>query len=433
MNSDQRLVRRILYIGAAIMCISGAGWAPVFASQDNYLGVLLDLLMLMCGVGVVLLTWASKQRAAFFILLGVCYAVIVLMSIFMDIPSAHAPRVAHNYLLVLSMCCMFILRQERPWLRNVMVAVPMITFVGFASTNWGIASGFTLPDDLRIWGAWVNTAFAVLAAYCIMFVLLSGNQAAFRLGQELRRGIENHEFVLYYQPQLNHQQKVVAVEALVRWLHPQQGLLGPAYFIQAAEKSGAILLLGRWVMEQAAQQLQHWSQNPTMRGVSLSVNVSVTELLRPSYVSGVKELLQLYAIEPARLKLEVTESVFAEDFSLVVERLTALREVGVGIALDDFGTGYSSLAYLKRMPVDQVKVDRSFVRDIVTDPHDQAIVASIVQLASSMGFSVVAEGVEIAAQRDALQALGCLQYQGYLFAQPMLLDDLLNYCQQHQS
>lgn len=433
MNSDQPLIRRVLYIGAGILCLNGVGWVPVFVAQGNYLGVVLDLFLLIFGISVTVLTRVSQLRAAFSLMVVSAYAVIVLMSVYMDIPTEHSPRVVHNYLLVIAMGSMFVLRQERSWLRNTFVAIPLLTFVVFASTNWGVTSVFMLPADFRMWGAWVNTAIAVAGAYGILFALLSGNQVAFRLAQDLRRGVDENEFVLYYQPQLDHQQKVVALEALVRWQHPQQGFLSPAYFIQAAEKSGAILLLGRWVLEQAIMQLQQWSRDEVMRGLSLSVNVSVIELLQPSYIEDVQQLLQRYAIEASLLKLEVTESVLAEDFIHVFERLSALRQLGVGISLDDFGTGYSSLAYLKRMPVDQVKIDRSFVRDIVTDPHDRVIVATIVQLASTMGFSVVAEGVETVAQREQLQALGCMQYQGYLFAQPMPLDDVLPYCQHHHS
>ena len=239
--------------------------------------------------------------------------------------------------------------------------------------------------------------------------------------------LEKQQFVLQYQPQIAADGTVIGVEALVRWHHPERGMIPPAEFIPLAEESGLILALGRWVLESACAQLAAWASDPQRARLKIAVNVSARQFRQDDFVADVLEVLARSGADPARLELELTESSLVIDVDKVVAKMDALKARGVGFSLDDFGTGYSSLAYLKRLPLDQVKIDRGFVRDILVDPNDAAIAGMIIVLAESLGLGVVAEGVESEAQRAFLAQQGCRTYQGYLFSRPLAVAELETY------
>ena len=239
------------------------------------------------------------------------------------------------------------------------------------------------------------------------------------LEADLRRGLQDKELALYYQPIVDGKGRLLGAEALVRWKHPRRGLVSPAEFIPLAEQTGLILPLGQWVLEAACDQLVVWSRSSLTRQFFLSVNVSVRQFRQPDFVEQVLGALQASGANPERLKLELTESLLLADVEDVISRMEYLRRYGVGFSLDDFGTGYSSLSYLKRLPLDQLKIDQSFVRDLQTDPNDAAIVRTILALAHSLDLAVVAEGVETTGQLEFLQRHGCQAFQGYLFGRPM--------------
>ncbi|MBT9513041.1 MAG: EAL domain-containing protein [Acidovorax sp.] len=239
------------------------------------------------------------------------------------------------------------------------------------------------------------------------------------LEADLRRGLQENELVLYYQPVVDGKGRLQGAEALVRWRHPRRGMVSPAEFIPLAEQTGLILPLGQWVLEAACAQLVAWSRSSLTRQFFLSVNVSVRQFRQPDFVEQVLGALDATGANPERLKLELTESLLMADVEDIIARMEHLRRYGVGFSLDDFGTGYSSLSYLKRLPLDQLKIDQSFVRDLQTDPNDAAIVRTILALADSLDLAVVAEGVETTGQLEFLQRYGCKSFQGYLFGRPM--------------
>ena len=239
------------------------------------------------------------------------------------------------------------------------------------------------------------------------------------LEEDLRAALAQDEFLLHFQPQVNLAGQCVGVEALVRWAHPQRGMVSPADFIPLAEETGLILTLGRWVLHNACKKLASWQDDPELRELTMAVNVSSSQFRHASFVDDVARVLAITGAPSGLLKLELTESLLVEDMETTIATMTALGGYGVGFALDDFGTGYSSLSYLKRMPLDQLKIDQSFVRDLLTDPNDAAIVDTIIALSRSLGLEVIAEGVETPAQRDLLARAGCRLYQGYLFSRPL--------------
>jgi diguanylate cyclase (GGDEF)-like protein/PAS domain S-box-containing protein len=236
---------------------------------------------------------------------------------------------------------------------------------------------------------------------------------------DLRRAILQDEFLLHYQPQLDRYGRVTGAEALVRWQHPLQGLVSPVDFISLAEESGLIHPLGKWVLESACLQQVIWSRQSRHLAPIVSVNVSAQQFRHPDFVDLVLDVVKRTEIDPRHLKLELTESLLVDDVEGAIAKMTVLKSKGIGFALDDFGTGYSSLSYLKRLPLDELKIDQSFVRDVLTDLNDAAIVRTIVALAESLALSVIAEGVETIAQRDFLARHGCHDCQGFLFSRPL--------------
>lgn len=243
------------------------------------------------------------------------------------------------------------------------------------------------------------------------------------LEKDLRAALDEQQFLLHYQAQVTSGQRMIGAEALVRWQHPQRGMVSPADFIPLAEETGLILPLGHWVLEAACAQLAKWAWQTEFSALTIAVNVSVRQFRQPGFVDEVLTILKNTGANPSRLKLELTESLLAHDVEEIVGKMFALKAKGIGFSLDDFGTGYSSLSYLKRLPLDQLKIDQSFVRDILIDPNDAAIARTIVTLADSLGLGVIAEGVETAVQRDFLRAAGCHAYQGYFVGRPLELKD----------
>ena len=251
--------------------------------------------------------------------------------------------------------------------------------------------------------------------------------ARIALEDGLREAIKQHQILLHYQPQITDQGRITGVEALVRWEDPRGGMIFPADFIPLAEASGLIIPLGEQVLKMACQQLAVWADRTEFSHLSIAVNVSTRQFNQDDFVEQIRSVLKRCGANPHRLKLEITESMLVSNVEDVIAKMNALKSIGVGFSLDDFGTGYSSLAYLKRLPLDQLKIDQEFVRDILVDPNDAAIAKTVVALARSMSLSVIAEGVETQAQRDMLADLGCRNYQGYLFGHPMAVDALEDY------
>ena len=242
----------------------------------------------------------------------------------------------------------------------------------------------------------------------------------FKLENQLRLAIPG-ELILMYQAQVNSSGEVFGAEVLIRWLHPEMGMVPPNKFIPLAEDTELILPIGRWVLMTACQQIKKWEDHPCKNRLVLAVNVSAKEFHQPDYVEQVLRTLSFTGADPTRLKLELTESILATDVDDVVAKMNTLKTKGVSFSLDDFGTGFSSLTYLKKMPLDQLKIDQSFVKDVTSNSNDASIVRTVIALGQGLGLAVIAEGVETEQQRNFLISNGCLQFQGYLFGRPVPL------------
>jgi EAL domain-containing protein (putative c-di-GMP-specific phosphodiesterase class I) len=242
------------------------------------------------------------------------------------------------------------------------------------------------------------------------------------MNKKLRTALAQKQFELYYQVQVDSDSRPVGAEVLIRWIHPERGMISPADFIPFAEETGLIMPIGQWVVNAACLQLKAWQNMPLASALVLAVNVSAKQFHQQDFVEQVQTAIERHNINPTLLKLELTESMLLHDIDSIILKMGVLRDIGVRFSLDDFGTGYSSLQYLKKLPLTQLKIDQSFVRDITLDASDRAIVRTIIVMAESLGINVIAEGVETIEQRQYLFDNGCFYYQGYLFSKPLPID-----------
>ena len=245
------------------------------------------------------------------------------------------------------------------------------------------------------------------------------------LESNLRIALANNQFQLYYQVQVNSEGKLIGAEALLRWLHPDRGFISPAEFIPLAEETGLIIPIGLWVLETACSQIKQWEANKETRHLTLAVNVSAKQFQQLDFVETLSAMIKHHQIDPTRLKIELTESTILDNVDATTEKMHELKKLGIAFSMDDFGTGYSSLAYLQRLPLNQLKIDQSFVRDLSHDENDATIVRAIISLGVNLGLNVIAEGVETSAQRAFLIAHNCYAFQGYYFSKPLPLEGFL--------
>ncbi len=312
-----------------------------------------------------------------------------------------------------------LLKREPLWLRHGMPLACFAAFYVFAGMPFTIETPLALPDAVRVPGGWVNNAIALAIMYMLLWLMLSDVDEHKAISAALRQGLYKNQFSLHYQPQLGADGYVCGAEALLRWEHPEKGMASPIEFIPVAEHTGFILPLGHWVLGTACAQLAIWARNPATEHFSVAVNVSAQQFRQVDYVAQVHSVLERTGANPNRLKLELTESMLVNDVDDIIAKMTEIRASGVRLSLDDFGTGYSSLAYLKRLPLDQIKIDKSFVNDVMTKRKDAAIARTIVTLAQDMELDVIAEGVETQGQREFLAGIGCLAIQGYLVSRAL--------------
>ncbi|MDP1766385.1 MAG: EAL domain-containing protein, partial [Methylotenera sp.] len=236
---------------------------------------------------------------------------------------------------------------------------------------------------------------------------------------DLRFALESGQLKLLLQMQVNELNQIIGAEALIRWEHPEQGLIYPSQFVPFAEESLLILPIGQWVLETACAQLMEWQNNPVTQDLSLAINVSARQFRQANFVEQIQSMLAKFDISPHKLKLELTESLVFDNIADSIRKMRELRAIGINFAMDDFGTGYASLIYLKSLPLSQIKIDRSFVRDIAIDRDDEIIVQTIISMAHNLGLEVIAEGVETVEQLEFLRKNGCKAFQGHLFSKPI--------------
>jgi EAL domain-containing protein (putative c-di-GMP-specific phosphodiesterase class I) len=244
---------------------------------------------------------------------------------------------------------------------------------------------------------------------------------------ELRDAIKRRQLRPYYQPQIDVAGRIIGAEMLLRWMHAERGLMLPGEFLPLAEETGLILPIDQWVLTTVCLQLKAWQGSAHTRGLKLAVNVGARRFRQPDFVEHVQQVLKQTGADPALMEIELAESPVMEDIAAALEKMRALKALGIGFSMDGFGTGYASLSYLTRLPFNQIKIDQSFVRNLDHNPHDRVLVQTIITMAKSLGLSVLAEGTETEAQREFLDRHGCDGFQGHLFSAPLPLDEFERY------
>ncbi|WP_244185531.1 putative bifunctional diguanylate cyclase/phosphodiesterase [Ectopseudomonas oleovorans] len=391
----------------------------------------MDVAIVCSGVAVFALTLRDRARSANLILFSALILIVVASTLLLDPPTLMAPRATHLYLLPVAVGALMAFRDETSWLRYGMCLLCLLLFVALAASNWRPTDLYALPDDVRIVGSWVQGVSAMALFFLLLHILQSDTAERSELDRDLRAAVRERQFVLYYQPQLNDANRVIGAELLIRWQHPQRGLLAPGEFIDHAENTGLIIPIGQWVLEQTAARLRQWKDDPLFGDLGLAVNISQKQFSQSSFVAEILGLIEHHSIDARRLELELTETLIVHDMEDLTRKMTALVEHGVRFSLDDFGTGFSSLSHLKRLPLSKLKIDRSFICDVLTDANSETIVRTVIALGQSMGMTVIAEGVETEAQHRFLADNGCTQFQGYLLGRPMPLVDFSTFVQRH--
>lgn len=263
--------------------------------------------------------------------------------------------------------------------------------------------------------------------YGMLYVMQNDSVARTILEDELMEALMHEQLQLYYQPQLDGHGNVIGAEALLRWQHPQRGLIMPGAFIEVAEQTGMILPIGQWVTQKACEQLRAWSELPGFAHLRLAVNISQLQFRQKDFVAQILRAIDQFKINASCLELELTESMLVQNVPDIVEKMTAIRQRGVTFSLDDFGTGYSALAHLKNLPLNQLKIDQSFVREVLNNANDASIVRMVISLGHDLGLSVIAEGVETQEQYAFLSANACEHFQGFLFSRALPIADFNAY------
>lgn len=418
-------IHMALTIGGYASIVLGLLWAMYFAASQMWLLSALDLILAVFGLLVLMLANKGHARAAMIVLLVSMFFLVSAMCLFLDIPTPAAARSVHHYFLVLACLSILFFQADKAALKYGVPAILVITYIIFASSALGIVTSYALPDSIRVIGTWVNNSIAMILVYIILYIMFSDIYVPTQTEQDLRIAIYDNQLELYYQPQVDQYGNIWGAEALLRWNHPIRGLVAPNDFIPLAEQTGLILPIGGWVINAGCKQLTAWAKNPHFAHLTLAVNVSAQQFLQADFLN--QTILAAQGLGANKLKLELTESCLAKDIDSIINKMGILKAAGIGFALDDFGTGYSSLNYLKRMPLDVLKIDKSFVKDVLTDANDAAIATTISTLGNSLGLKVVAEGVETNAQRQFLIETGCFSFQGYLFSPPLPILDFESY------
>jgi EAL domain-containing protein (putative c-di-GMP-specific phosphodiesterase class I)/predicted nucleic acid-binding Zn ribbon protein len=429
----QRRERRMRMLASMVMVLMGLLWGLFFSSRGYWAIVVMDITIILAGLAVFALTLRNRARAANLILFSALILIVVASTLLLDPPTLVAPRATHLYLLPVAVGALMAFRDEPLALRYGISLFSLLLFVALAASNWRPTDLYALPDDVRLIGSWLQGLVAMTLFFVLLHILQTDTAERSELDRDLRAAVREQQFVLYYQPQLDDSGRVTGAELLIRWQHPQRGLLAPGEFIDHAEHTGLIIPIGQWVLEQTAARLRQWKDDPLFGDLTLAVNISQKQFGQASFVAEILGLIERHGIDAQHLELELTETLIVRDMEDLTRKMTALVEQGVRFSLDDFGTGFSSLSHLKRLPLSKLKIDRSFICDVLSDANSETIVRTVIALGQSMGMTVIAEGVETEAQRSFLADNGCLRYQGYLFGRPMPVADFCAFVQRHNA
>ncbi len=424
-SAEHKAARMIRIYQAVSLTVAAFAllWTVVFFVDGQYLMAAAEFFPVIAGL--VCFALVTRGRLDLFLLVAQMSFLIFIIgfSLMFDVPQNGAPRVTHLFLPVLGMLAYLNYLRRPARLQLAIIAASLVTFVVLHAADLRLPFAQPVPPELHAIGVWLNPTMAALVFCGTIYALQQRLSAPRGIARDLLAALRQGQLSLAYQPQTDRNGRVLGAEALLRWNHPTRGPIPPSTFIPAAEEMGLMPIVGGFVLEEALTTLARWKDDPRLSALTLSVNVSASQFNEGDFETTLSQLLERHPIDPTRLRLELTESVLIAGLEPVANKMTALKRLGLTFSLDDFGTGFSSLAYLRRLPVSELKIDRSFVVAAAEHDRDAAILRSIRAIATDLGLETVAEGVETPAQLAFLETTGCRIFQGYLFGRPMPLAD----------
>lgn len=413
---------RMLRLWSLMILVTTVPWAVYLFRKDAVLLASLECCLALSGLVMLMLVRAQRLRTASFLFATGAVLGVAGVALMADIPSPGYPRTVHLYLIPTCIASIFLLQNEKykVQLGISVLILAVFCFLGLYPLDLGLPIFSDLPGQRT--AAFVNTISAAVAVFVLVSVMLANSKETLGSESDFARAVIEGEIQVYLQPQCLADGTIIGAEALMRWLHPRRGLVSPAEFIPIAERSGLITQAGQRILEDVCSAMLRWQAIEALNNISVSVNVSRLQL-KPASVAQLVETVPRSLSSQGLIKFELTESVFVDDFVVTCELLKKIRARGIRISLDDFGTGFSSLSYLRELPLDDLKLDQSFVRHLPADHRSVKIARGILNLGRDLGFDVIAEGVETQAQLETLRGMGCTRFQGFLFHRPMPLQE----------
>ncbi|CAI3120806.1 putative signaling protein [Acinetobacter calcoaceticus] len=400
-------------------------WTIYFAFAQMWLIVYMDVFFTLVSIFSLYLIYIRRISAGILLSQVVLLAFPVVFCLIFDVATLDRPRVAHLFLPAGAILGYLNYRRDPSFLQIALIILSIASFIFFSGSSFTLDSAIPLSENIRDHGGWIATCVATLMICISIYAMQLEIQTENTMVQDLRLALAKEQFELFYQPQINASEILIGAEALLRWQHPVLGYVPTKDFIPAAETFGLMPEIGEWVLAQACKVLKDWSKKDETKDLTLSINMSADHFMQPNFDQTVIGLIQQYEINPSRLILEITENIALNNCVSVIEKMHILSKQGIQLSLDDFGTGYSSLSYLQKMPIRQIKIDRSFVQAALDDKRSNKLVTGIIKIGLDLNLRVLVEGIETAEQFSVFKNNGCTEFQGYLWGCPMPLNDFL--------
>lgn len=400
-------------------------WTIYFAFAQMWLIVYMDIFFTLISIFSLFLIYINRISAGILLSQVVLLVFPVVFCLFFDIATVDCPQVAHLFLPAGAILGYLNYRRDPSYLQFILILLSIGCFIFFSGTSFNLESAIPLSEDIRDHGGWIATCVATLMICISIYTMQLEIQIENSMVKDLRLALAKQQFELFYQPQINSSETLIGAEALLRWQHPNLGYIPTKDFIPAAEMFGLMPEIGEWVLAQGCKVLQDWSKKAETKDLRLSINISADHFMQATFEQTVIGMVQKYEINPSRLILEITENIALNNCVSLIEKMHFLSKNGIQLSLDDFGTGYSSLSYLQKMPISQIKIDRSFVQEALDDKRSNKLVTGIIKIGLDLNLRVLVEGIETTEQFSAFKNNGCTEFQGYLWGCPMPLNDFL--------
>lgn len=400
-------------------------WTIYFAFAQMWLIVYMDIFFTLISIFSLCLIYINRISAGILLSQVVLLVFPVIFCLFFDVATNDRPQVAQLFLPAGAILGYLNYRRNPSYLQFILILLSIGCFIFFSGTSFNLESAIPLSEDIRDHGGWIATCVATLMICISIYTMQLEIQTENSMVQDLRLALAKEQFELFYQPQIDSSERLIGAEALLRWRHPVLGYVPTPDFIPAAENYGLMPEIGEWILTQGCKVLQDWSKKAETKDLTLSINISADHFMQPTFEQTLIDLVLQYGINPSRLILEITENIALNNCASMIEKMHFLSKNGIQLSLDDFGTGYSSLSYLQKMPIKQIKIDRSFVQAALEDKRSNKLVTGIIKIGLDLNLRVLVEGIETTEQFNTFKDNGCTEFQGYLWGCPKSLNDFM--------